>query len=120
MKDTHKGNLKGTAAHRNAASARHDEDLREPLVRFQGSHVSMHMARRSASLFSSHGRGLGPQDALKKDSRCLSRLDLHIFELLVLSKLSSSMPSEMAPSPRHSAQGSRSGSWSSVFLFTLV
>ena len=51
---------------------RHDEDLREPLVRFQGSHVSMHMARRSASLFSSHGRGLGPRDALKKDSRCLS------------------------------------------------
>ena len=26
---------------------RHDEDLREPLVRFQGSHVSMHVARRS-------------------------------------------------------------------------
>ena len=53
---------------------RHDEDLREPLVRRQGSHVSMHVARRSASLFSSHGRGLVPQDALKKDSRCLSRV----------------------------------------------
>ena len=53
---------------------RHDEDLREPLVRRQGSHVSLHVARRSASLFSSHGRGLGPQDALKKDSRCLSRV----------------------------------------------
>ena len=25
-------------------------------------------------VFSSHGRGLGPQDALKKDSRCLSRV----------------------------------------------
>ena len=53
---------------------RHDEDLREPLMRRQGSHVSMHVARRSASLFSSHGRGLGPQDALKKDSRGLSRV----------------------------------------------
>ena len=37
-----------------------DEDLKEPLVRRQGSHVSMHVARRSVSLFSSHGRGLGP------------------------------------------------------------
>ena len=53
-------------------SRKHDEDLREPLVRRQGSHVSLHVAIRSASLFSSHGRGLGPEDALKKDSRCLS------------------------------------------------
>ena len=52
---------------------RHDEALREPLVRRQGSHVSMHVVRSSASLFSSHGRGLGPQDALKKDSRGLCR-----------------------------------------------
>ena len=44
---------------------RHDEDLREPLVRCQGSQVSMRVARGSASLLSSHGRGLGPQDALK-------------------------------------------------------
>ena len=51
---------------------RHDEDLREPLMRLQGSHVSLHVARRSRSLFSSHGRGLGPPDALKKDSRYLS------------------------------------------------
>ena len=51
---------------------RHDEDLREPLVRCQGSHVSLHVARRSASLFSSHGRGIGPEDVLKKDSRGLS------------------------------------------------
>ena len=50
-------------------SPRHDEDLREPLVRPQGSHISMHVARRSASLFSSHGRGPGPRDALKNDSR---------------------------------------------------
>ena len=51
---------------------RHDEDLSEPLMRLLGSHVSLHVARRSRSLFSSHGRGLGPPDALKKDSRYLS------------------------------------------------
>ena len=48
-------------------------DLREPLVRRQGSQFSMRMARGSASWLSSHGRGLGPRDALKKDSRGLSR-----------------------------------------------
>ena len=52
---------------------RHDEDLREPLVRRQGSQVSMRVARGSASWLSSHGRGLGPRDALKKDSRGLCR-----------------------------------------------
>ena len=52
---------------------RHDKDLREPLVRRQGSQVSMHVARGSASWHSSHWRGLGPRDALKKDSRFLSR-----------------------------------------------
>ena len=52
---------------------RHDEDLREPLMRRQGSQVSMRVARGSASWLSSHGRGLGPRDALKKDSRGLSR-----------------------------------------------
>ena len=36
---------------------RHDEDVREPLVRRQGSQVSMHVARGSASWLSSHGRG---------------------------------------------------------------
>ena len=44
----------------------HDEDLREPLVRRQGSQVSMRVARASASWLSSRGRGLGPRDALKK------------------------------------------------------
>ena len=34
----------------------------------------MRVARRSASLLSSHGMRLGPQDALKKDSRGLSRV----------------------------------------------
>ena len=52
---------------------RHDENLREPLVRRQGSQVSMRVARASASWLSSRGRGLGPRDALKKDSRGLSR-----------------------------------------------
>ena len=53
---------------------RHDEDLREPLLCGQVSQVSMLVARESASLLSSHCRGLGPQDALKKDSRGLSRV----------------------------------------------
>ena len=52
---------------------RHDEDLREPLVRRQGSQVSMRVAWGSASWLSSHGRGLGPRDAWKKVSRGLSR-----------------------------------------------
>ena len=46
---------------------RHDEDLREPLVRRQGSQVSMRVARGSASWLSSHGRGLGPRDARGPD-----------------------------------------------------
>ena len=53
---------------------RHDEDLREPLVRRQGTHVSMRMARGSWSSLSSHGKRLGRQEALKKDSRGLSRV----------------------------------------------
>ena len=40
----------------------------------QGSQVSIGVARGSASCLSSHGRGIGPQDALKKDSRGLSRV----------------------------------------------
>ena len=42
-------------------------------MRRQGSQVSMGEARGSASLLSSPGRGLGPRDALKKDSRGLSQ-----------------------------------------------
>ena len=45
----------------------------QPLVLRQGSQVSMRVARGSASWLSSHGRGLGPRDALKKDSRGLCR-----------------------------------------------
>ena len=62
------------------AVPRHDEDLREPLVRRQGSQVSMRVARGSASWLSSHGRGLGHRDALKKDSRGFQQLDEHEFE----------------------------------------
>ena len=29
----------------------------------------MHVVRGSPSLFSSHGRGIGPEEVLKKDSR---------------------------------------------------
>ena len=53
---------------------RHDEDLREPLVRRQGNQVSMREARGSTSLLSSPERGQGPQDTLKKDYRGLSRV----------------------------------------------
>ena len=38
-----------------------------------GSQVSMDVAWGSASVLSSHGRGIKPQDALKKNSRGLSR-----------------------------------------------
>ena len=44
-------------------------ELREPLVWCQGSQASMRVARGSVSLLSRHGRLLGPQDTLKKDSR---------------------------------------------------
>ena len=52
---------------------RYDGDLRETLFRSQGSQVSMHMAMGSGSLLSTHGRGIGPQDA-PKDSQGLSRV----------------------------------------------
>ena len=53
---------------------RYNGELREPLLWRQGSQVSMRVARRSASLLSSHGRGIAPQDALNKDSRGLLRV----------------------------------------------
>ena len=53
---------------RGAFLTRHDEVLREPLVLRQGSQVSVPVARGSASWLSSHGRGLGPREALKRDS----------------------------------------------------
>ena len=53
---------------------RYVRELREPLMWRQGSQVSMCVARGSALLLSSHGRGICPQDALKKDSRGLSSI----------------------------------------------
>ena len=44
---------------------RYDGELREILFRSQGSQVYMRMAMGSGSLLSSHGRGIGPQDAPK-------------------------------------------------------
>ena len=35
--------------------------------------IFMRVARGRASFFSSHGRGIGPQDAVKKDSQGLSQ-----------------------------------------------
>ena len=77
---------------------RQDDDLREPLVRCQGSQVSVHVARGSASWLSSHGRGLGPpevgvafqappgsQDSSRgeaKDSALLSSRDAGLLEPL--------------------------------------
>ena len=53
---------------------RYDGELRESLVCRQGSQVSMLVERGSASLLSSHRRGIGTQDTLKKDSQGLSRV----------------------------------------------
>ena len=54
---------------------RYDGEVSEPLVRRQGSRVSMRVARGIASLLSSHGRGIWPRDVLKKVSRGLSRVE---------------------------------------------
>ena len=47
---------------------RYDGELRESLLRHQLIQVSMGVVRGNESLLSSQGRGIGPQDALKKDS----------------------------------------------------
>ena len=52
----------------------YDRELREPLVLPQGRPVSIRVARGSATLLSSHGRGIVPQNALKGDSRGLSQI----------------------------------------------
>ena len=49
-------------------------EVREPLMWRQGSQVSIQVVRGNVALLSSHGRLIGPQDALKKDSRSLSRV----------------------------------------------
>ena len=68
--------------------ARHDEDLRVPLVRRQGSQVSMRVARGNPLWLSSNGRGLGPQDTLKRDSRGLSRVVASFLMTFVTSGMS--------------------------------
>ena len=52
-----------------------DGEVSEPLVGRQGSRVSTRVARGSASLLPSHGRGIWPRDVLKKVSRGLSRVE---------------------------------------------
>src|SRR5574337_855096 len=54
---------------------RYDGEVSEPLLGRQGSRVSMRVARGSASLLPSHGRGIWPRDALKRVSRGLSRVE---------------------------------------------
>ena len=54
---------------------RYDRELREPLEWRQEVRSPMRVARGSASLLSSHGREIGPQDMLKKDSGGLSRVE---------------------------------------------
>ena len=54
---------------------RYDSEVSEPLVGRQGSRVSMRVARGSASLLPSHGRGIWPRDVLRKVSRGLSRVE---------------------------------------------
>ena len=54
---------------------RYDGEVSEPRVGRQGSRVSMRVARGSASLLPSHGRGIWPGDLLKKVSRGLSRVE---------------------------------------------
>ena len=49
-----------------------DGELREPLVWPQGGSVSFCIARGSTAVLSSGGRGIGPQDAMKREYRSLS------------------------------------------------
>ena len=58
-----------------AGFSSYDGEFRMPLVLAQGSRVSMRVARGSASLLSSPGRGIWPRDVLKKVSRGLSRVE---------------------------------------------
>ena len=55
-------------------SASYDGELREPVMWPQGSPVSIQVGRGSAALLLSHGRGIGPQEALKEESRGVSQL----------------------------------------------
>ena len=52
----------------------YDGELREALVWSQGSPVSILVKRGRTALLSSHSRGIRHQDALKRESRVLSRV----------------------------------------------
>ena len=52
--------------------SRYHEELREPLVLPQGSQVSIQVARASAGVLWSHGRGIRPQFAWKGESQGVS------------------------------------------------
>src|SRR5574337_1115759 len=69
------GEGEGYKVKRIGSLTRYDGEVSEPLVGRQGSRVSMRVARGSASLLPSHGRGLWPRDVLKKVSRGLSRVE---------------------------------------------
>ena len=51
-----------------------DFNIRKPLLWHHGSPVSIRVAKGIAALLSSHGRGIRAQDALKGESRGLSRV----------------------------------------------
>ena len=57
-----------TVARRVGFLSSYDGELRDTLVWPQGIPVSIRVARGSAALLSSHGRGIGPQVALKGES----------------------------------------------------
>ena len=63
----------------------YDRELREPLVWPQVSIVSIQVVRGSVALLSSHGRGIGPEVALKGESRghSLVAAGNPVFPLLV-------------------------------------
>ena len=56
-----------------AGFSSYDGELREPPLWPQGSPVSIRVVRGSPALLSSNGRGIGPQNLLKGQSRGLSR-----------------------------------------------
>ena len=79
---------------------RYDGELRETLFRSQGSQVSMRMAMGSGSLLSSHGRGIGPQDAITSSRSLLKLMSIksvmpsnHLIVCLPLLFLPSIFPS---------------------------
>ena len=87
-----------------------DEDLREPLVRRQGSQVSMRVKRGRVSWLSSHGRGIATQHILTSTQHTLwlpprrraQLLPRHPLSLLESSRLGTGRapPNSLSPSMR--------------------